>query len=148
MIGDDYFDLFSDIDCWIIDKLLEKLNDPEIFLKKIRKIINSNSCIVACIPNAQHWTIQAKICIGDLNYQNNDLANRVSLRGFSRGTIFQLFQQTGYKIIEGTPIIYNRLENQAVLSAMNQFAISLGADSNLCVEDSQAEFYIIKAIPI
>jgi SAM-dependent methyltransferase len=146
-LDDKFFQARHDADCWILDKALERLTNPEQLLKKIRKVIGKDGCIVASIPNVQHWTLQAKLCIGDFRYADAGLMNRAHLRWFSRATIFELFEQAGFAVAQGSPVIHSKLENQTVLNAMRQFAASVGADPELAIADAMADSYIIKAIP-
>jgi len=52
------------------------LRDPWSLLAKIRAVIPSSGCIAACIPNAQHWTVQALLNSGAFRYQSSGLLDR------------------------------------------------------------------------
>ena len=63
-------------DCWIFGDTLEHLRDPWSILRAIRQRIPTHGSVVACIPNAQHWSIQAKLSIGDFRYETSGLLDR------------------------------------------------------------------------
>ena len=139
---------FGHNDCWLLDQALERLIEPIQLLKNIRNIIASSACVVAIIPNAQHWSLQAKICSGDFRYDTSVLMESAHLRWFTRATIFELFQNAGFRIVGGFPVIHERLVNPAVTTAIRELAASVGADPELALEDSQAVQYIVKAVPV
>ena len=98
-IADDKFwRKHSDRDCWIFGDTLEHLKDPWIVLKKIRGVIPADGSVVICIPNAQHWSLQVKLSIGDFRYQDSGLLDRTHLRWFTRQTMIEMFEQTGFKV--------------------------------------------------
>ena len=71
-----------------------------------------------------------------------------NLRWFTRATIFELFENTGFAVTQGYPIIHNRMENMTLAAALKQLSVSVGADPELAFEDAQAEQYIVKAVPV
>ena len=70
---DTFFEIHKIRDCWIFGDCLEHLHDPWGILRKIRGVIPSHGCVVACIPNAQHWSIQVKLSVGNFRYENSGL---------------------------------------------------------------------------
>lgn len=145
---DSFFQKMADRDCWIFGDVLEHLLDPWGLLSKIRKIIPENGCIVACIPNAQHWSLQAKLSIGDFRYQDAGLLDRTHIRWFTRATIFELFQSTGFEVIGGYPRIFEEPMREKILPAIRLMAQSVGADPELAVSDSLAMQYVVLAKPV
>jgi hypothetical protein len=146
-LGDDFFRDYANVDCWILDQALERIGQPERLLARIRKTISKDACIVAVIPNAQHWSMQLKLCMGDMRYEDSGLLNRAHVRWFTRVTIFELFKKAGFEVVQGTPIVHVRLENPVVAAALRQLAASVGADPQLALEDAQAVGFVVKAIP-
>jgi len=144
--GDDFFQLYADRDCWIFGDTLEHLKDPWLILSKIRKVIPPEGCIVVCIPNAQHWSLQAKLSIGDLRYEDSGLLDRTHLRWFTRQTIIEMFDQTGFKIEAGIPRIFNEPNRELFLPFIEKLAGFIGADSNIAVQDALPLQYVFRAI--
>jgi 2-polyprenyl-3-methyl-5-hydroxy-6-metoxy-1,4-benzoquinol methylase len=100
-------DQLTEIDCWVFGDVLEHLVDPWTLLGNVKKTLSINGCVVACIPNMQHWSIQLKLNCGMLQYENTGLLDKTHLRWFTRITIIELFKSAGFKIIEGMPRIFS-----------------------------------------
>lgn len=143
-----FFERMSDRTCWIFGDVLEHLRDPWLLLSKIRRVIPANGCIVASIPNAQHWTMQAKLSIGDFRYESGGLFDRTHLRWFTRATIFEMFQSAGFVIAEGYPRVFDEPARAAVLPVIKLMAETVGADGDLAVQDSIPLQYVVRAIPV
>lgn len=137
----------ADSDCWIFGDVLEHLRDPWLLLAKIRKVIPDNGSIVACIPNAQHWSIQARLCSGDFRYENSGLLDRTHIRWFTRLTILEMFKNANFKIIESGARIFNEPNREKVLPAIRSMATSIGANPELAASDAMPLQYVLRAIP-
>lgn len=135
-------------DCWIFGDCLEHLQDPWKILRKIRDVIPTNGCVVACIPNAQHWSIQVKLSVGDFRYENSGLMDKTHLRWFTRQTIVELFSHTGFKIVEGIPRIFNEPNKEPFIPLIGSLAQAAGFDPATAINDSLPLQYVVKAIPI
>lgn len=148
LLGDDFFRDQAGADCWILDQALERIAHPARLLERIRKAIAPGASVVAVVPNAQHWSVQAKLCAGDFRYDESHLMNLAHLRWFTRSTLFELFGKNGFQIIHGMPVIRAPLENQQLLAAFAQLAACVGADPQMAVNDAQAEYYVVKAVAV
>ncbi|MDH4096520.1 MAG: class I SAM-dependent methyltransferase, partial [Betaproteobacteria bacterium] len=137
----------ADRDCWVFGDSLEHLKDPWAVLRKIRERMPSSGHVVACIPNAQHWSLQARLSIGDLRYEASGLLDRTHLRWFTRQTIIELFAQAGLAITEGQPRIFDEPQRSRFLPAIEQLARQAGADPRIAVEDALALQYVVRAVP-
>jgi SAM-dependent methyltransferase len=137
-----------DADCWIFGDSLEHLVDPWRVLAKVRQGLPSNGCVVACIPNAQHWSVQARLCCGEFRYEEAGLLDRTHLRWFTRMTIIEMFQSAGFRIIEGRPRIFDEAKRDQILEVIGRMAKICGADPDLAMSDAMPLQYVIKAIPV
>ena len=149
-IEDSSEDFFNDNkirDCWIFGDTLEHFQDPWKILQKIRNVIPDEGCVVACIPNAQHWSLQVKLSIGDFRYQDSGLLDKTHLRWFTRQTIIELFTETGFNIIEGSPRIFNEPAREKFLPLIGDLAKLAGFDPVIAINDSLPLQFVIKAIP-
>lgn len=138
----------SERDCWVFGDTLEHLKDPWKVLGEIRNIMPSHGCIVACIPNAQHWSIIAKLSIGDFRYEDSGLLDKTHLRWFTKKTIIELFLSSGFRIISGVPRIFNEPSRDQILPIIGEIAKTCGADPNIAMNDSMALQYVILAEPV
>ena len=134
-------------DCWIFGDTLEHLKDPWSTLKLIRENISPEGAVVACIPNAQHWSIQAKISIGDFRYESSGLLDKTHLRWFTRQTIIEMLDQSGFQIEAGMPRIFNEPSREVFLPIIEQMARAAGVDPQVAVTDALPLQYVIRAVP-
>lgn len=137
----------TDRDCWIFGDALEHLKDPWAVLAKVRQGLAPTGSIVACIPNAQHWSLQARLSVGDLRYAQSGLLDRTHLRWFTRQTIIEMFDQAGCVIQEGFPRIFDEPERARFLPAIELMAKQAGADPRIAVEDALPLQYVVRAVP-
>ncbi|MDQ6916971.1 MAG: methyltransferase domain-containing protein [Pseudomonadota bacterium] len=148
LLPDDAFGSLFPSDCWIFGDSLEHLRDPWAFLKRVRSRLAPGALIIACIPNAQHWSVQVRLNCGELRYEDQGLLDRTHLRWFTRITIIDLFQSTGFRILEGASRIAEDPARQRVIPAIRAMATAAGADPQLAEQDSLAVQYVVKATPV
>lgn len=137
------------IDGWIFGDSLEHFQNPWKVLEEIRSVIPADGCIVACIPNAQHWTVQAKLNVGAFRYEESGLLDKTHLRWFTRTTIFELFESTGFKVVDGMPRIFNMNHPglDGILNSIKSMAAALGEDPDIALEDALPLQYVVRAVP-
>lgn len=143
-------DIFRDTlacDCWIFGDVLEHLRDPWTLLSRIRKFIPDSGSVVACIPNAQHWSVQARLSCGDFRYENSGLLDRTHLRFFTKHTIMEMFHNAGFKIANAGAKIYNEPDREKVLPVIKSMAACIGADPDMAARDALPFQYVIRAVP-
>lgn len=144
-VDDNFYLNNSDCDCWVFGDTLEHLRDPWLVLKKIRENIQFNGKVVACIPNAQHWSLQVKLSIGDFRYEDQGLLDKTHLRWFTRQTIIEMFEQAGFKIEAGQPRIFNEPNKDLFLPLIEKLAVRAGVDSKVAIQDALPLQYVIRA---
>ena len=148
LLQDDDLAALSDRNCWIFGEVLEHLRDPWHLLARIRKIIPAGGCIVACVPNAQHWSVQAKLSIGHFRYEHGGLFDRASLRWFTRVTLLEMFQQAGFRMDTGTPCIVDEPQRERVLPAIRALAECMGGNPDQAATDALPIKYVIRFVPL
>jgi tellurite resistance protein len=91
-LGEDTYDivLFADV--------LEHLTDPEAVLRKVRPFVAPGGRVVASIPNVAHISVRLALLAGEFRYRETGLLDRTHLRFFTRETIEDLFEASGYVI--------------------------------------------------
>jgi SAM-dependent methyltransferase len=135
-------------DCWIFGDTLEHLRDPWALLARIRRAILKGGCIVACIPNAQHWSLQALLSVGAFRYQASGLLDRTHLRWFTRITISEMFDAAGFRIAESQPRIFNEPARERILPIIKELAVAVGADPDQALLDAIPLQYVIRAVAV
>lgn len=134
-------------DTWIFGDTLEHLKDPWLLLRKIRKSISTEGCVVACIPNIQHWSIQARLSCGQFRYEDSGLLDKTHLRWFTRQTIGEMFDMTGFQIINIYARVFEDPARDNFLPAIREMALAGGVDPNIAEQDALAVQYVVKATP-
>lgn len=134
-------------DCYVFGDSLEHLRDPWSLLRKIRAVIPADGCIAACIPNAQHWSVQWRLVTGEFRYESAGLLDRTHLRWFTRLTMHEMFLQAGFKIAQGSAVIFNDPRRERVLAGIKAMAASIGMDPETAARESLASQYVWRAVP-
>lgn len=142
---EDFWNSVTDRDCWIFGDTLEHLRDPWKILGKIAKSMTKGGHVVACIPNMQHWSVQARLSVGDLRYQDNGLLDRTHLRWFTRQTMIEMFEAAGFKVVDGMPRIFEEPLREKYLPLIHNLARATGADPNQAINDALPLQYVIRA---
>ncbi len=143
--GQDFYNTYSDQDCWIFADVLEHFKDPWKILKSIRSVIPNDGCVVACIPNAQNWNLLARLAVGDFRYENMGLLDRTHLRWFTRQTIYELFESQKFTISEGVARTFQ--SNQELLDLIGKIAETCGYDPLVSIADATPLQYVVRATP-
>ena len=147
-VSDEFFKRYSsNSNVWVFGEVLEHVRDPWEVLAKIRRTLPVDGCVVACLHNAQHWSVQAKLSVGDFRYEDSGLLDRTHLRFFTRATMFELFQGAGFRIEQGFPRIFGELKNENIINAIKLMAVGVGADPELALQDAMPLQYVIRAVP-
>jgi SAM-dependent methyltransferase len=134
-------------DCWIFGDSLEHLYDPWALLARIRGHINPDSRIVACVPNAQHWSLQASLNCGQFRYQPSGLLDRTHIRWFTRTTLVELFSGAGFRITAGMPRIFDEPQREQVMPAIRALAQAIGANPQQAADDATPMQWLVVAVP-
>ena len=141
---------FKEADTWIFADVLEHLYDPWILLEKIKMNASNEVNVLACIPNSQHWSFQAKINSGMMQYVNDGFFDRTHIRFFSRITMVELFVKAGFTIekILSRTIEFNGF--QKYIPYIRGMAEANNLDPNQAEADALAFQYVIQAkhVPI
>jgi SAM-dependent methyltransferase len=147
-IADDaFFSYAASCDCWVFGDTLEHMRDPWLLLERIRGVIPASGSVVACIPNAQHWSVQVRLNRGEFRYEASGLLDRTHLRWFTRLTIMEMFQSAGFIIDSGIPRIFNEPNRARFLPAIRAMATAAGANPDVAVRDAIPLQYVIRAVP-
>jgi 2-polyprenyl-3-methyl-5-hydroxy-6-metoxy-1,4-benzoquinol methylase len=134
-------------DCWVFGDVLEHLKDPWSVLRAVRATLPPEGCVVACIPNAQHWSVQLRLNCGELRYEDSGLLDRTHLRWFTRKTIVELFESSGLRIDAGSSRIAPHAQRERVLAGVRALAAAIGADPEVAAADALPTQYVVRGVP-
>ena len=88
----------EEFDVVMFADVLEHLKEPADVLRRVRPFIAENGVVVASIPNIAHASVRLALLGGEFRYRSQGLLRADSLRFFTRDTIQDLFEETGYVI--------------------------------------------------
>jgi trans-aconitate methyltransferase len=135
-------------DCWIFGDCLEHLRDPWQVLRRVRDAIDPAGCLLVCLPNAQHWSVQRALASGQFRYQEAGLMDRTHLRWFTRITMLEMLHASGWQVETGLsrnlPIVPDQ---EPFLHALRGVAIAGGFDPEQAVLDAIPFQYVFRCIP-
>lgn len=144
--GSTYDSLFPS-DCWIFGDCLEHLRDPWKLVRMIRGSIDADGCLLACIPNAQHWSVQMRLATGLFRYEDSGLLDRTHVRWFTRVTMMEMFLQAGWRIEHAASRQLPQAAPPALMAGIRAVAEAAGADPAQAQVDAEAFQYLLKAVP-
>jgi O-antigen biosynthesis protein len=92
LLGDERFDaiLFADV--------LEHLRDPDALLRRVRPFISDEGVVIASLPNVAHASVRLALLGGEFRYRDTGLLDDTHVRFFTRDSIQDLFEESGYAI--------------------------------------------------
>ncbi|CCG09771.1 FkbM family methyltransferase [Pararhodospirillum photometricum] len=135
-------------DCWIFGDCLEHLRDPWRVLRRVRRRIDPDGCLLVCVPNAQHWSVQWRLASGQFRYEDQGLMDRTHLRWFTRITMLEMFAATGWQVEQGlTRLLPAIAQQDAILQALRGLAVAGGFDPEGAVSDALPFQYVFKCVP-
>ncbi len=147
-IETDRWDGLFPSDCWVFGDCLEHLRDPWTLLKNIRTAIDDDGCLLVCLPNAQHWSVQWRLASGQFRYESSGLMDRTHIRWFTRTTALEMLQTSGWTVEAGMTRNLPPVQGQDdYLQALRSLALAGGFDQDQAVADAVPFQYIFKCVP-
>jgi SAM-dependent methyltransferase len=134
-------------DCWVFGDCLEHLRDPWRLVGHIRERIEADGSLVACIPNAQHWSVQMRLATGLFRYEDSGLLDRTHVRWFTRVTMIEMFQQSGWRLAGGFSRRLPQAAPPAIMAGIRAIATAAGAEPDQAVADAEVFQYLFKVVP-
>jgi 2-polyprenyl-3-methyl-5-hydroxy-6-metoxy-1,4-benzoquinol methylase len=94
--------------------VLEHLYDPWRALVRIRGWLAPGTRVIASVPNIRNLATLSRIAAGDFEYEANGVLDITHVRFFTRVTLRDLFEQTGYEVRRLDPLTQPALVDQVV----------------------------------
>ena len=92
LVGSEKFDVI------VLGDLLQRIDSPKKFLKKLKELLNPNGYVVCSITNIAHAYNRLKLLNGEFVYTKDGLINENFLRFFTFETILHLVSDANYSI--------------------------------------------------
>ncbi|MGB6295179.1 MAG: methyltransferase domain-containing protein [Rivularia sp. (in: cyanobacteria)] len=136
-------------DIAIFGDILEHLRNPWKVLEETRNILKPQGYVVASIPNIAHGAIRLALLQGKFEYNSLGILDNTHLRFFTRKTVEQLFEDSGYLIdvIERTKLpIYS---NSDLIPAIDKNNFDKNITNNIEQdEDADTLQFVIRGYPV
>lgn len=142
-----FWDEAWDTDCWVFGDTLEHLVEPWQLLMRIRVNLPPNGCVVACIPNMQHWSVIYRLITGELHYEEQGLLDRTHLRWFTKKTIIKMFTDCGYQIDTIKARIFEEPSSRDATRILSAVAQNFGVTQQEDLDLFAPLQYVVKASP-
>ena len=88
----------EEFDVVLFADVLEHLKEPGDVLRRVRPFVAENGVVVASIPNIAHASVRLALLGGEFRYREWGLLDDTHLRFFTRASIQDLFEETGYAV--------------------------------------------------
>jgi SAM-dependent methyltransferase len=88
--------------------VLEHLTDPLAVLRQTQEILNPRGRVLICLPNIAHWTIRAKLLVGNFGYESTGILDFTHMRFFTVESAGEFIAEAGYRLVWFRPIIGGR----------------------------------------
>lgn len=112
--------------------IIEHLKDPENFMENLREAaLSKRPEIILTTANIAFFTTRLMLLLGRFNYGRKGILDRTHTRLFTWSSLRELFEQTGYKVLEmrGIPAPFPRAISSAKFSGLllkiNELGIAL-----------------------
>ena len=137
-------DLPEQVDAWVLDGTLTRVADPWALLARLRGRLAPGGSLVARVANAQHWQLQGLMSVGEYRYGAAPV-ERGQLRAFTRVTMFELLQSSGFQLDAGAPRLDKDPKAVGPLQAIRQLALAMGRDPEGAAKDAMAVEFFVRA---
>jgi 2-polyprenyl-3-methyl-5-hydroxy-6-metoxy-1,4-benzoquinol methylase len=93
-------DFAGAFDAVLFGDVLEHLVDPSAALDRVRPWLSPRGVVVASVPNLGHWSVVGDLVAGRFDYVPYSLLSGTHIRFFTRSTLADLFEASGYRVEE------------------------------------------------
>jgi 2-polyprenyl-3-methyl-5-hydroxy-6-metoxy-1,4-benzoquinol methylase len=132
-------------DTLIFGDVLEHLYDPWSVLAELRSRMTKNGQCIISIPNVAHWSVLLQQLHGRWNYVDQGLLDKTHIRFFTLETSLELFQKTGWQVLDARARIIWPEKTEAVLKMFIPLGNQLSIEEKKLRRDLSAFQWIIRA---
>jgi SAM-dependent methyltransferase len=115
-------------DCILYGDVLEHLRDPWTLVRHHAGALAKDGLVLACVPNAEHWSFVERLLRGTWEYESEGLFDRTHLRWFTFEGTWRALAAAGLPPIDVTPRIFDAEAADGFLQAMAPALATLGID--------------------
>jgi trans-aconitate methyltransferase len=104
------------IDLVLLLDILEHLYDPWRALVRLRSWLAPDTRVLASVPNVRNLATLDALAAGDWTYEANGVLDITHVRFFTKATLRELFEETGYRVSDMQPLLRPQLIDHHVVS--------------------------------
>jgi O-antigen biosynthesis protein len=139
-------------DVAIFGDVLEHLKNPWKILEEAQSILNPDGYVIASIPNIAHGAVRLALLRGEFQYSKLGILDNTHLRFFTRKTVQDLFEYSGYLIDEIQTTKVGIFDNNNciphnTIDEFDQDLINKLLDKLRLDEDADTLQFVVKAFP-
>lgn len=124
-------------DVLIFNDVLEHMTDPWSTLRDSHQLLAEAGKVVVSLPNVRYWPVVMRLLVrGEFEYTDIGVLDRTHLRFFTRTSMIELMESSGFRVEQVSPI--NMIRGNLVLGLLRCIRPSLS-------RDLQAQQYVIVA---
>jgi 2-polyprenyl-3-methyl-5-hydroxy-6-metoxy-1,4-benzoquinol methylase len=90
----------SEFDVVLAADVLEHVVHPDLVLRSLRSLVNESGYLILSVPNVAHGDIRLRLLAGHFEYTDVGLLDSSHLRFFTRESVVNLLEETGYQVEE------------------------------------------------
>jgi len=137
------------VDLVLLLDILEHLYDPWRSLLRLRESLATGTRILASVPNVRNLITLDGLASGQWDYEANGVLDITHVRFFTRASLKQLFEETGYTVVAMEPLSQRELVDRHVLlrspGRLTTRSVSITFRDLEDLEDLYALQYVIDA---
>jgi SAM-dependent methyltransferase len=107
----------------VFGDILEHLVDPHGLIKRCVEWLEPGGSIVACVPNAQHFSVIRTLLEGQWPLHDSGLFDADHLRWFTRDSLIEMFEGAGLSIARIAPRVFNTDGSGPLVEAVRKFGL-------------------------
>lgn len=96
----DVEDLDGPYDVLLFGDTLEHVPDPVTVLRALATKLRPDGTLVVSIPNVANWAVRLGLLAGRFRYTDRGILDRTHLRFYTRRTVVEMLEQSGFTIDE------------------------------------------------
>jgi 2-polyprenyl-3-methyl-5-hydroxy-6-metoxy-1,4-benzoquinol methylase len=97
----------STFDVIVLADVLEHLRNPRLALCTLKSYLADDGYVVASIPNIVHASVVYEMARGSFNYQPEGLLDETHIRFFTKQSILETFENSGYVVDKLERVVVN-----------------------------------------
>ena len=133
-------------DCVLIGDVLEHLRNPDEVLRQAVSHLSPDGCVIACIPNVQHWSVFVNLVQGTWPREDQGLFDRTHIRWFTLDDMVRLFQSAGLTVSAVTPREFPSQQGISFMEDLEPLARNLGADPDVLIARGQVLQFVLTGV--